>query len=35
MLDILRENKIWSSINTIDVVPSTNPIALDLHEVKE
>jgi hypothetical protein len=35
MLAILRENKIWSFVNTIVVVPSTNPIALDLHEVKE
>jgi hypothetical protein len=28
---ILTENKIWSFVNTIVVVPSTNPIALDLH----
>jgi hypothetical protein len=34
MSTILRENKIWSFVNTI-VVPSTNPITLDLYEVKE
>jgi hypothetical protein len=31
---ILMENKLWSFFNTIVVVPRTNPIALDLHEVK-
>jgi hypothetical protein len=35
MSAILRENKIWSFVSTIVVVPSTDPIALDLHEVKE
>jgi hypothetical protein len=35
MLSILRENKIWSFVSPIVVVPSTDPIALDLHEVKE
>jgi hypothetical protein len=32
---IVREKKIWSFVSTIVVVPSTDPIALDLHEVKE
>ena len=32
---ILRENKLWSFVSTIVVVPTTDPIALDLHEVKE
>jgi hypothetical protein len=35
MSAILRENKIWSFVSTIVVVPSTNPVALDLLEVKE
>jgi hypothetical protein len=35
MSAILRENKIWSFVSTIVVVPSANPIALDLHEVEE
>jgi 2-phosphoglycerate kinase len=35
MSTILRENKIWSFVNTIVVVPSVEPIDLDLHEVKE
>jgi hypothetical protein len=35
MSAILRENKIWIFVSTIVVVPSTDPIALDLHEVKE
>jgi hypothetical protein len=32
---ILWENKLWSFVNTIVVVPKTNPIALDVHEGKE
>jgi hypothetical protein len=35
MSAILRENKLWSFVSTIVVVPTTDPIALDLHEVKE
>ena len=32
---ILRKNKIWSFVSTIVVVPSADPIDLDLLEVKE
>jgi hypothetical protein len=35
MSSILKENKIWSFVSTIVIIPSTCPIALDLHEVKE
>jgi hypothetical protein len=35
MSTIHRENKIWSFVSTIFVGPLTNPIDLDLHEVKE
>ena len=35
MSAILRENKIWSFVSTIVIVPSVDLIALDLHEVKE
>jgi hypothetical protein len=35
MSAILRENKIWSFVSTIVVAPTADPIALDLHEVKE
>jgi hypothetical protein len=35
MSAILRENKIWSFVSTIVVVPSADPVALDLDEVKE
>jgi hypothetical protein len=35
MWTILRENKIWSFVNTIVVVPSTNPVDFYFHEVKE
>ena len=35
MSTILSENKIWSFVSTIVVVPSTDPTAFDLHEVKE
>jgi hypothetical protein len=32
---ILRENKLWEFVNTIVTIPSSDPIALDIHEVKE
>jgi hypothetical protein len=32
---VLKENKLWSFANTIVFVPASNPIALDVHEVKE
>jgi predicted RNA-binding protein with PUA-like domain len=32
---VLKENKIWSYVNIVVVAPTANPIALDLHEVKE
>jgi hypothetical protein len=32
---VLKENKIWSYVSTVVVAPTTDPIALDLHEVKE
>ena len=32
---VLQENKLWSHVSTIVTVPSSDPIALDLHEVKE
>jgi hypothetical protein len=32
---VLKENKLWAFVNTTMTVPSSNPIALDLHEVKE
>jgi hypothetical protein len=35
MSTIMRENKIWRFVGTIVVVPSADPIALDLHEVNE
>ena len=31
----LKENKIWNFVNTVVVVPTNNPVALDLHEIKE
>jgi hypothetical protein len=31
----LKENKTWSFVSTIVVVPTADPIALNLHEVKE
>jgi hypothetical protein len=35
MSTILREKKNWIFFSTIVVVPSADPIDLDLHEVKE
>jgi hypothetical protein len=32
---VLKENKLWSFVNTVVPVPASNPIALDVHEVKE
>jgi hypothetical protein len=32
---VLKENKLWSYVSTTVPVPVHNPIALDLHEVKE
>jgi hypothetical protein len=32
---VLRENKLCVFVSTIVTVPSSDPIALDLHEVKE
>jgi hypothetical protein len=32
---VLKENKLWSFANTIVLVPTSDPIALDVHEVKE
>ena len=31
----LRENKLWAFVSTTVTVPSSDPISLDLHEVKE
>ena len=32
---VLRENKLWPHVSTVVTVPSSDHIALDLHEVKE
>jgi hypothetical protein len=32
---VLKENKLWLFANTIVPVPASDPIALDVHEVKE
>jgi hypothetical protein len=32
---VLKENKIWNYASSVVVSPTTNPVALDLHEVKE
>jgi hypothetical protein len=35
MLVVLKENTIWNYVSYVVVVPTTYPISLDLHEVKE
>jgi hypothetical protein len=35
MSAVLKENKIWNYVSSVVVVPATDPVALDLHEVKE
>jgi 2-phosphoglycerate kinase len=32
---VLKENKIWNYVSFVVVAPTIDPIALDLHEVKE
>jgi hypothetical protein len=32
---VLKENKLWTFVSTTVPVPSLDPIALDIHEVKE
>jgi hypothetical protein len=32
---VLRENKLWSFVDTIVVAPTIDPIPLDVHEGKE
>jgi hypothetical protein len=32
---VLKENKIWNYFSFVVVVPTADPIYLDLHEVKE
>jgi hypothetical protein len=32
---VLKKNKLWSFLNTAVPLPASNPIALDVHEVKE
>jgi hypothetical protein len=35
MSAVLKENKIWNYVSSVVVVPTTDPVSLDLHEVKE
>jgi hypothetical protein len=32
---VLKENKIYNYVNSVVAAPATDPVALDLHEVKE
>jgi hypothetical protein len=32
---VIKENRLWSFVNTIVLVLASDPIALDVHEVKE
>jgi hypothetical protein len=32
---VLKENKIWNYVSSVVVAPTTDLVALDLHEVKE
>ena len=32
---VLKENKIWNYVGYVVLVPTADPIALDLHQVKE
>ena len=35
ILAVFRENKLWPHVSIVVIVPSSDPIAFDLHEVKE
>ena len=35
MSGVLKENKIWNYVGSVVVAPTTDPVSLDLHEVKE
>jgi hypothetical protein len=35
MSTVLKENKIWNFVSSVVVAPTSDPVALDLHEVKE
>jgi hypothetical protein len=35
LLVVLKKNKIYNYVNSVAAPPTTDPIALDLHEVKE
>ena len=35
MLVFFKENKIWNYVGSVVLVPTTDLVALDLHEVKE
>jgi hypothetical protein len=35
MTTIFKESKLWALVTTVVVPPSNDPIALDIHEVKE
>ena len=35
MTTLLKENKLWAFVSTTVAPPAADPIALDIHEVKE
>ena len=35
MTAVLKENRVWIIVSTVVTPPDTDPVALDMHEVKE
>ena len=35
MTAVLKENELWSIVSTVVTPPTSDPIALDIHEVKK
>ena len=35
MTAVIKENRLWTIIRTVVTPPASDPIALDIHEVKE
>ena len=35
MVAVLKENILWIIVSTVVAPPATDPVALDIHEVKE
>jgi hypothetical protein len=35
MIVVLRENKLWNFVSIVVIIPTVDPVSLDIHEIKE